>query len=61
MRCGSSISPAGDRSALVDRFLGGDLLGDHAALGAEDLGGGGIVGETGEPRQVLDTPVRIHL
>ena len=56
--CGDkSISPAGDRRP----FLGGDLLGDHAALGAEDLGGGGIVGETGEPRQVLDTPVRINL
>jgi hypothetical protein len=41
--------------------LSSDLLWDHPTLGAEDLGGGGVVREAGESRQVLNAPVRIYL
>jgi len=41
--------------------LSGDLLRNHAALGAEDLGGGGVVGEAGEAGHIFNTPVWVHL
>ena len=63
MNSGKRVGPDGSErdGGHKGAALGGNLLRDHPAFAAEDLGRLGVVGEALELVEVTDVPASVHL